>query len=351
MKRIVYVDYLKALGIIGVIIIHLSSKYLTETQFLSPIWIQGVAVESFVRFSIILFVMASGVLLLRKKQTVEDLPRRLKRVLLPYLFWFIIYFIVKMVKVHGISYMLSISNTLNLLITALADPTILSVQFWFVYMIVGVYLVSPIISTWIEHAKRSEIRYFLAIWFALIIISMVEFRFILVEYLNCFMGFVGYFILGHYLHNTKNVYLRSPRVGLLLYLLGVVITLLGFILTSYLAGSNNYTFIKLGDLTLNSALQATGMFIILKNMDYTKVFGRFESKITKLATYLSILSFGIYLSNILLINLFFKFGFYNVAVSPFINVPIFTIITILLCSIMLLILNKIPYLNKITGIT
>ena len=86
-------------------------------------------------------------------------------------------------------------------------------------------------------------------------------------------------------------------------------------------------------------------------MDYTKVFGRFESSITKLATYLSILSFGIYLSNILLINLFFKFGFYNVAVSPFINVPIFTIITILLCSVMLLILNKIPYLNKITGIT
>lgn len=349
MERIAYIDYLKAFGIIGVIIIHLTSRYLTNSPVGSSLWLQASVLESLVRFSIIVFVMASGVLLLKKRQLIEDLPRRLKRVLIPYFLWFIVYFFIKMFKEYGISYMMNISNILNFLGAALLDPTILTVQFWFIYMIVGVYIISPVISTWVTAATKREISYFLVIWLFLLTLNMTNINFLLVDYLKFFTGFIGYFILGYYLDITRNKYLMSPKFGLLIFLIGAVMTMVGFITTSYIDGANNYLFIKLGDLTLNAALEATGLFIILKNIDYKKLFKKYEPTITKHITTLSIYSYGIYLANILLINIFYTHGF-NINISPFIMVPIFTIITITVLLLILKVFERIPILRKMTGV-
>ena len=73
MKRILYIDYLKTIAIFGVIAIHLSSKYITHYTLNASLWFSGLFVESMFRFSIILFVMASGILLIKKNQTIDDI--------------------------------------------------------------------------------------------------------------------------------------------------------------------------------------------------------------------------------------------------------------------------------------
>jgi surface polysaccharide O-acyltransferase-like enzyme len=35
---------------------------------------------------------------------------------------------------------------------------------WFVYMLLGIYLVAPVLSPWVESASRSSMERFLALW-------------------------------------------------------------------------------------------------------------------------------------------------------------------------------------------
>ena len=46
--------------------------------------------------------MASGYLLLRKQQPIEVIPKRVKRILLPFIFWLIVYAIIKIIFLHSL---------------------------------------------------------------------------------------------------------------------------------------------------------------------------------------------------------------------------------------------------------
>ena len=58
----------------------------------------------------------------------------------------------------------------------------------------------------------------------------------------------------------------------------------------------------------------------------------------------------LYLSNVLLINLCSKIGIFSLNIPPFINVPIMVIMLIVILSVMLLVMNKIPIIKKATGL-
>ena len=77
-KRLLWVDWVKFLAIFGVIGIHVSSPLLDSNILFSLKWYQGVFAASLFRFGIILFVMASGYLILRRQQSVSEIPNELK---------------------------------------------------------------------------------------------------------------------------------------------------------------------------------------------------------------------------------------------------------------------------------
>ena len=348
MKRILYIDYLKTIAIFGVIAIHLSSKYITHYTLNASLWFSGLFVESMFRFSIILFVMASGILLIKKNQTIDDIPRRLKRIGIPFIGWFLIYFIIKMSMKYSLTYI--ISNIFNLLIISILDPTILTVEFWFIYMLIGLYLASPIICSWIRNAEIREIEYFLVIWLITIFIKMLPYNDNIIIYMNMFFGYVGYFILGYYLINKDSELLKSRKFGAVLYIIGTLMTFMGVIAASNFVGELELTFMPLGDLTINACLQAVGMFLIIKNTDFSIIWGKYSDKINRKITLISNLTLGIYLTNVLLINALDKIGIYDISISPFINIPILTVIVVFMLMIILLIMYRIPYVNKLTGI-
>ena len=347
--RILWVDWVRALAIVAILVIHVSSSYLTDISYQSNFWFIATFFESLSRFGIIAFVMISGYLLMNREYELTDfLNRRLKRVLIPFILWNFIYifFKINFQNVLGDNY--TLSAVLAFIGKAFLDPTIVAIQFWFIYMIVGLYLVAPIISKWIKNSNDREVEYFLVIWLITLLLGFFSVSFLLEKYLIYFSGFIGYFILGYYLAKKESKYLNSRLFGLILFIIGTLITFVGTVYLTYQTGQLDLTFIQLGDLTPNAFLQATGVFIIIKNTDFSSWSVKNWS-LNGLIIKISLFSYGIYLLNVLVLRFFEYFGLLSVNTNPIYNIPIFVFLTLIVSLITLMILDKIPGLKYLSG--
>lgn len=143
-----------------------------------------------------LFFMVSGALLLPvKEQATLFLRRRLSKVLMPTLIWTAFYLLVSHQSHSG--------HWLQVVLSVPFSPQGSGVL-WFMYTLVGLYLIAPVISPWIQAAKRSEIELYLMIWAVTMCFPLME------TYLKIrqdiagpfyyLSGYVGYFLLGYYLN-------------------------------------------------------------------------------------------------------------------------------------------------------
>jgi surface polysaccharide O-acyltransferase-like enzyme len=90
-KRIFYYDVLRALAIIGIVFCHVSVSYVSR-DINSPNLYISVFFDCFRDFSIPIFVMLSGALLIGKKDTLlKFFKKRLSRLFIPFLFWVLVY--------------------------------------------------------------------------------------------------------------------------------------------------------------------------------------------------------------------------------------------------------------------
>lgn len=131
MERIVYVDYLRIIGIIGVISVHLSGDYLSKTVLFSNMWFQSLLYSSLTRSGALLFIMVSGLLLLDRPQSLDRIPHRVERVMTPFLFWFFIIFL-KFVFIDKTIVVTSIYDFIIQFVLCVLDPTTVSEEFWYI---------------------------------------------------------------------------------------------------------------------------------------------------------------------------------------------------------------------------
>jgi surface polysaccharide O-acyltransferase-like enzyme len=83
---------------------------------------------------------------------------------------------------------------------------------WFMYTLMGLYLITPILSAWLQNATKREVEGILLIWgvtllypFLKNILSTCETRESITYYMS---GYVGYYLLGYYL----NQYVERVKV-------------------------------------------------------------------------------------------------------------------------------------------
>lgn len=344
-NRLVWVDCLKFLAIIGVIGIHVSSSLLSEDILFSPNWFQGVFVGSLFRFAIILFVMASGYLLLRKQQSIYVIPFRIKRILLPFIFWLIVYSLIKVFVIGELGDSWNFFDLIEYIFMGFLNPTNISIQFWYVYMILGLYIFSPILSRWIQNAPIKEIEYLILIWILISIFQFFDMDSILLDYLRYFTGAIGYFVLGYYLTIKKNRLLHDRKLGVILFISGTLITILGTVGLSYMLADQSLFFIQLGDITPGACLQGIGLFIIVFNSDFNKL----DRIITDLIVKISISSYGIYLVNILVINLLEKYGIINFNGFALLNIGLSIILVLIISYAIIELMSRFKILRHFTG--
>lgn len=243
--RVYFLDYLRVVATFMVILVHcIEPFYLgAEGTYIASksdaIWVT--CIDSLLRTSVPLFVMMSSYLLLPLQNSTESFfRRRAVRVLVPFIIWSLLYAVI---PAWGSGGDVDIVGNLKTLSLNFLPP---SGHLWFVYMILGVYLVMPILSPWLERVSARGERIFIAIWlFATAVPFLRELSATLrgtaevwgeaswneFGTLYYASGFVGYVVVAHYIRKHVNWgVLKSVSVALPMLVVGYAITALPFYL-------------------------------------------------------------------------------------------------------------------------
>ena len=165
-KRIHYLDVLRALACLCVIMIHVSEYSISKGYTPFSFTMSGI-LDAFSRIGIPLFFMISGALLLdeNKKYDFAKLKKNIFTILIIFFSWSLIYCI-------SLDYVLPIVS--NVPITPLNDVLkhfLLGQDIlWFLKAIIGLYLFVPILRLWVKKDNKKYVQYFLIISIILTII-------------------------------------------------------------------------------------------------------------------------------------------------------------------------------------
>ena len=147
-----------------------------------------------------LFFTVSGALLLPVSCSNDDsltfVKRRIKKFVVPVFIWSVIY-----LSVQGVFS----SGDINDILRSLCSIPFKRQEgvLWFMYALIGLYMIAPVISPWLEQASKRTIQVYLGIWGISLLYPYLK-PFVDIEesaYGICYYtsGFAGYFVLGYYL--------------------------------------------------------------------------------------------------------------------------------------------------------
>lgn len=155
-KREIWIDWLRVAACLMVMFVHSTEPFylggegslvLTGsdalwTAFFDPLF----------RACVPLFLVASGYLQFPLHYSAgEFFRKRAVRILPPFILWSLIY---------ALAWGEPVSNLKDLLL----NFNYAAGHLWFVYMLIGIYLIMPLLSPWAEKVSRRELRIYLGIW-------------------------------------------------------------------------------------------------------------------------------------------------------------------------------------------
>lgn len=346
-KRIVWLDFVKFVAIFMMIAVHCTDN-VTPAERSEPwynLW--GSFYGSFMRPAIPLFVMVTGALLLPVRQSISAFyTKRLTRLVVPFIIWSVVYNLFPwLTGVLGLPPTVindffawaepdqSFSGALHNILMIPFNFSMLAVQMWYVYLLIGLYLYMPIFSAWVRQASIKEQRVFLALWFISLFIPYLR------EYLTkdlwgtCswnefgllyyFAGFNGYLLLGYYImNNNMNVtWGRLAVFGIPSFVIGYCVTFWGFKSITAVPGQP----VELVELFFtycspNVLMMTLPIFLAIRKF-------RFDSlAIRRFSTSISTCTFGIWMSHYLFLG-----PCYMLVES----LPLHTMVKMMVCTVLL----------------
>ena len=247
-ERVVFIDYIRVVACFMVMLVHASENFYgadssglagnvsmlanEENRFWVAFWDGGVS-----RTAVPLFMIVSSFLLVPMKQnmTMTGFYRhRFMRILPPFVCFMLLYTFLPLLW-GGMTWEQSLSD-LKLLLWNFPS---MAGHLWFMYPLISLYLIIPIISPWIERASAKEERIFLGL-FVLSTFTPWLHRFVHSElWGECFWnrfsalwycsGHIGYLILAHYIRvHIKWTQGKRLAVGSICFLAGAIFTAWGF---------------------------------------------------------------------------------------------------------------------------
>ncbi len=224
------------------------------------------------------------------------------------------------------------------------------IHLWYLYMLVGLYLITPIVKPYVNNVKKEALVYFIAIWFITngIIVFLEKFTIYNIGLnLSFFHWSLGYYILGFFLEKY-NPSTKQRKIAYILGILGLIGTTYG----TYLLTENNggelvehlYSY-----LAPNVMFMSLAIYLLFKSTNWNKTIDNMPI-INSLITSFNKTSFGIYLIHLLVLDIISsgELGIIINAYSfnPIIGIPLVGVITFLISHFVVLILQRIPLINK-----
>lgn len=341
-SRVLYLDLLKAVSIIGVIVIHVSAINWYTDKLYTPEWIIHTIYNGIVQSSVPIFVMVSGALFLKRDIPTKTLYKKyVPRLVVAYFVWSTVYAIIACfpIKNFGEFFTLILQGHYHL---------------WFIPMITVMYMLVPIIKKIVQDKKTANYYVLLALIFSsvlpVILGEIALYNKGLGEslqkvydktYLGFLLGYTVYFILG-YMLSTTEISKKAERIIYIFGIIGFISTPLLTIYYSRTIGAANTFYIN--NFRPNVFACAIAVFVFTKNHSgYLKDGTKFSKLITKLSLY----GFGVYLVHLIFLELMrYTYKITPETFGAAIGIPLMTIIVYAVSVLASAILNKIPYINK-----
>lgn len=332
--------------------LHASNATLALFPVSSSDWWTGVVYKSLALSCVPLFILLSGALLLQPAKLNEPirvfLKKRLSRIGLAFAFWSAIY-----TAWAFYTHIPPVPVTLNNVYQSILKDLFTGAyyQFWFLYLIVGLYLIMPILRVIIAYGSPKIIRYLILIWFlgvAIVPLTQLASGYILNSTVFVIGGWVGYFVLGTYLQRIK--LWQTILYGLLI--LGFIWTIFGVWLMNYPLRGINQQFFFFDYLTANVIIGSVALFMIL--MKFRSDWPGSNHKTTsRIAKAISRNTLPIFLFHVIILESFER-GFFGFTLSPatlnpVIEIPLIAILTLFITVGLVLLMRKVPILKKLIG--
>ncbi len=318
-ERIAWVDLLKIIACFLVVFSHNCDPYVAVFDSDRSTFLAGVFSGSLTRSSVPLFVMMTGVLLLPTTRTMSQFyRRRIGRILPPLIFWsaalpLFYYLYINRIPlstnpaINPADY--TLFETLRRAVTFIFNFNYTTTPLWYLYMLIGLYLIIPLLNAWLVQATRKELRLFLSVWFITLFIPYIKMFAPVLGYAGNYgnmgifgicdwneygtfyyiSGFIGYLVLAYYLvtYPLKISLAKTLLYGIPLFLIGYAITSFGFIeVQRYYPGNYAYLEIIWFFTGINVFMMTLPIFVIIQKLPVHP---------NKWLTRAASLTFGIYL--------------------------------------------------------
>lgn len=202
-KPIVFANVLKIMASFAVVMIHVSAIEWYKTDGNTPEWMAMNIYDSICRWSVPIFVMVTGMLLLPEEKEItigKVFTKYIKKVVILLVFWSLCFsFLTIILEGKEITDLKVIFN--NMIYG--------NYHLWYLYMLIGLYLITPFVKLITKSDNKKIVEYFCVLWFLFecflgtflgiqkesqiqLVVSYMHISFVL-EY-------VGYYLLGYYLN-------------------------------------------------------------------------------------------------------------------------------------------------------
>jgi surface polysaccharide O-acyltransferase-like enzyme len=342
------VDLIRTIAILMVILVHASffpykiPGEITPTVVVN--WFTADVFGAIGYLGVPLFVMLSGALLLHPAKADEPMgvffKKRFNRIGLPLIFWTVVYFIWSF-NVWG-----KPATLLNIGLGLISGSYPI---LWFLYLLVGLYLITPILRTLVKHIDRKKFKLLLAIWFVGTTLVPLVHTFTNFNYnpvMFVITDWVGFFLLGIYLTKTK-IHSTIAYIGLIF---GLAVAIVGdWFLTASMG--EQFTGYFHGYLSFNMIIASAALFLILIRIPRSRIASG-NSPINRLIKWIEHNTLPIYLVHVIVLEslqlglLGFSFPYTH---NLLVDVPLLALVTFVLTVAIIYPLKKIPFVMKLIG--
>lgn len=341
-ERIEYLDSLRILATLAVVVLHLSAQHWADVAVTSRAWFAFNLYDSAVRWAVPVFVMISGALFLGRDISLSAILRKnVLHIATAFAFWSAAYALIDFVA-YG-----------DTPVGALMQFFQGHYHMWFLFMIVGLYLIVPLLQKFV--GDTALVRYFLLLGLVFTFLlpqlaalsSLVSWEagsvvntIISYSHLQLPLGFTVYFVGGYYL--SKRAF--TGREELVLYFAGIA----GFLFTVFAsagvsAAQGAATTLFYGHDTFNVLLMSIAIFVFARQHLNFPHMGEQARKVLRA---LSKYSFGAYLVHAMVIELLQYFGIDTFSCNAFFSVPLLALLVFVVSLALSAVLNRIPFFKR-----
>lgn len=338
-EKFMWANNLRAFSTIAVIMLHVASTISAEYPSIRPSYfITSIFLDSSVRWCVPVFIMLSGSFALENydNNMKAFLLKMFWRIIVPFIFWSIVYLFFfsadELIASPGIGKLLSFVGKQFLTGTAS--------HLWFVYVIISMYITFPFLSKWTKSATEKEYGLFIMIWLIFLVADPLLAPYDINFSYTFFTGFIGYIVLGNYLFKTQRTY------NLWLIIAGFTIAFLYTALRTYFLSShkNETDEYFMDNLSLNVFVMSFCVYVFFKSVT---IFN--HPILQKIISLICKYSYGIYLSHLLVLNIFLKLGLSFYFTHPLLSIPVITLACVVISLGLLMLMKKIPGLKLVAG--